>query len=221
MLKKQPYQASLIALVILALVCIWQINAGTSPLVAWVFLILAHIGVMAIFFVRHKASVHSKVAIPSPSANEPASLVQSIEYINEHSDTTGQPTPRLPAGLSSVAGSRSSALATQVRAYASVDDAQSYGWVFSQKVGVFQDSPIFQKATLEGKVWEYDGLASEVLTASVPADRRVFGQLRYKQSNDDAVSPTSEAIIQEKSGSKSSISEDNGINTDVQGVKAS
>lgn len=209
----------MIFLALLGLVCIWQIVDGGSPLVSWVLLILAHVGIMAILFVRHKASPKAS-AVPALSADGPTSLVRSVEYLNKHADMTGQPIPRLPAGLSEVAGSRSSTMAAKVRAYASVEDAQSYGWVFSNKVGVFNDQPIFQTAKLDDQEWEYDGLASEVLTASVPADRRIFGQLRYRQSQvDDAATSPSPAI--QASTEKPSIGGNSGLDADVEGVRAS
>lgn len=217
MLKKFPYPRSLIALIVLSLVSAWLVYAGSAPLLVWVVLIGVQVGIVLL---AAKAFVGAADATTSPSVKSiksgaPESLVKAVEYANERSDAVGQRTPFLPAGLSSLMGERARDLASQVRAYASVEDAKSYGWKFYEEIGLFNAQPICRLAVLDGQEWEYDGLMGASHTAAVPSDRRVFGRLRYKQVNSGTATPSS---ANNGAPAKSSSNPVSAEDTDAQGV---
>lgn len=69
----------------------------------------------------------------------------------------------------------------EIRSFASIEEAVSYGWVFGDTVANFGDQPVPRSATLNGVSYKYDGLAPDRLLGSVPLNKRVFGRLLYLQ----------------------------------------
>lgn len=69
----------------------------------------------------------------------------------------------------------------EIRSFASLEEATSYGWQFGDTVATFGNQPVPSSATLNGVSYKYDGLAPERLLGSVPLNKRVFGRLLYLQ----------------------------------------
>lgn len=182
MFSKLPYRRTLVLLVILLVASAWQVYSGREPLLSWTIMVLTQVAIMGLLlYGRTRMPVARPSTFVSPDAQHVA-VSQAIQSANDSTDMAGAPTPRLPAGLRTlVPGIKPAALAAQVRAYASIEDARSYGWDFEEEIGTFNGSPIFQWANLEGARWEYDGLTAANFNPSVPANRRIFGRLRYRE----------------------------------------
>ena len=76
-------------------------------------------------------------------------------------------------------------IAREVRAYASVDEAERNGWEFTDPVARFGDKPVPSHARFLGRLYAYDGLTTDAILRALPQDRRVFGRLLYKQMDQD------------------------------------
>lgn len=164
-------------------------------------MVLAQMAIMGLL-------LYGRTHLPAPRPTTPvspeaqhAAVSQAIRSANENTDLAGSPTPRLPAGLRTlVPGIKPTALAAQVRAYASVEDARSYGWDFEEEIGTFNGAPIFQWANLKGDRWEYDGLTAANFNPSVPANRRVFGRLRYREVEAPTDTPATQDLTAPAAG---------------------
>lgn len=182
MFSKIPYRRTLVLLVLLLAVSSWKVYSGWEPLLSWTVMVLAQLAIMGLLLYGRTRMPASRPSVPVSPEAQHAAVSQAIQSANESTDLAGSPTPRLPAGLRTlVPGIKPTALAAQVRAYASVEDARSYGWDFEEEIGTFNGAPIFQWANLEGARWEYDGLTAANFNPSVPVNRRIFGRLRYRE----------------------------------------
>lgn len=215
MLKNFQYRRSLFFCLAVGLTACLLLYNNYAPLVSWLTLIISQVALMVILLANSRATQAAPGLVPPTeqmiSSNSPESLVKVVKYANQKSDATGQATPELPAGLSGIMGDHARELASQVRAYASVEDAQSYGWNFFEKIGVFQGDPIFRWARLDQKLWEYDGLTGANLSSVVPSEQRVFGRLRYKQQDETPVSSgqaSPQAVHNEKVSTENTSIED-------------
>lgn len=179
MFKQLPYRRTILLLVVLLFSASWQAYAGWAPLLSWTIMILAQLAIMGLLLY---GKVYPKNKQASTATANPPTLSEIVQTVNTRTDEVGAPTPRLPAGLRGfVPGVKLSEIASQVRAYSSVDDAKSYGWNFREEIGVFDGAPIFHWALLNDTEWEYEGLTSPAVNPSVPENRRVFGRLYYRQ----------------------------------------
>ena len=189
--SKLPYRRTIVLLLILLVAASWQVYAGWAPLLSWTIMVLAQVALMGLLLYGSRARLPVSRTTPTTPEAQHAAVSQAIAAANENTDASGSPTPRLPAGLRNlVPGIKPTALAAQVRAYASVEDARSYGWDFDSEIGTFNGSPIFQWANLEGARWEYDGLTAANFNPSVPSNRRIFGRLRYREIEESPSDPT-------------------------------
>jgi hypothetical protein len=82
----------------------------------------------------------------------------------------------------------------EIRFFASLEEAESYGWQFGVTEATFGDQPVPRTATLHGVSYKYDGLAPERLLGSVPLNKRVFGRLLYLQI-EPSIEPTDTTAI--------------------------
>lgn len=96
-------------------------------------------------------------------------------------DATVQPVSATGIPELSSADFQKSALGRDIRSFASIDEARSYGWEFGEALAKLGDQPVPSTATYAGVSYKYDGLATERMMGAVPANSRVFGRLTYKQ----------------------------------------
>jgi hypothetical protein len=187
--KHLPYPRTLVLLIILFAASAWRVYEGWSPLVSWTILVLSQMGIMGVLLYSRRLYLGSRAAKSATVAQAvsagdsqkiDALVSEAVQIANAQTDESGQPSARLPAGLRGMFPGSQTELAKQVRAYASVEDARSYGWTFEEQIGVFADLPIFRWAVLGEGRWEYDSLTADYANPSVPADRRLFGRLRYR-----------------------------------------
>lgn len=87
--------------------------------------------------------------------------------------------PTIAAAPPSVSPTRQRYAGPEIRAFASVEEAATNGWSFSDPVALFGDKPVPGSATLNGVAYDYSGLLAA--GSQVPPDMRVFGTLAYSR----------------------------------------
>lgn len=70
--------------------------------------------------------------------------------------------------------------ARDIRAFASLEEAVSHGWEFSEPVAHFEGEDVPKTARFNGKSYTFDGLSPDQMRGSVPPSHRLFGRLSYK-----------------------------------------
>ena len=65
------------------------------------------------------------------------------------------------------------------RAFASVEEGINRGWLFEDKIGTFNNAPVYRFATLGDNRWEFDGLTGDHQPI-VSESFRLFGRLKYR-----------------------------------------
>lgn len=68
----------------------------------------------------------------------------------------------------------------ELKEYASLQEAQEHGWVFSGTEGYYNKQPIPQTAKFQDHEFEYVGLYNDQSKAVLEQNQRVFGHLCYQ-----------------------------------------
>lgn len=90
-----------------------------------------------------------------------------------------------------------------IRAYASVDDAQADGWIFTGPVGLLGAVVIHSQARHPKKadtLWTFDGVGDP--SDMVPDSQRRFGRLRYIRTQTEAVDPQGSPLPPPQAGDR-------------------
>lgn len=86
----------------------------------------------------------------------------------------------------------------QIRVFGSLEDGQRHGWSFEEEIGRLGSTTLYLWAEFEGKKWRYDGLNASNNDAVIPEDMRVFGKVRYTESEVSSESVTNKQVAIEK-----------------------